>query len=221
MKRNSLTALCIAGLQLLSSSADAQSINLYEDTVHTPFVYGVASGDPADTSVLIWTATIAAPSFHNELINWELSTDSLFSVLTLSGTETVDSSHGYTINAEATGLQPDMKYYYRFEWQGNYSVTGITYTAFATEPDSLNLGLVSCSSLFSGYFNGYRQLAHMPGMKGLIHVGDYIYDFFDNDESIINLRGIPSNLAEADLWMGYMDYHSTNTLGDLKERYLI
>ncbi len=194
MKRNSLAVLCFAAVQLLTSSADAQSINLYEDSVHTPFVYGVASGDPTDTSVLIWTATIAAPSFHSELINWELSTDSLFSVQIVSGTEMVDSSHGYTINTEATGLQAGMKYYYRFEWQGNYSVTGITYTAFADEPDSLNLGLVSCSSLFSGYFNGYRQLAHMPGMKGLIHVGDFIYDFADDNELI----RIPADFTEPD-----------------------
>ena len=192
MKRNSLAVVYFAALQLLASSADAQSLNLYEDSVHAPFVYGVASADPTDTGVLIWTATSAELSFHNEVINWEVSADSLFAVLTVSGAEVIDSGSGYTINTEATGLQAGMKYYYRFEWQGNYSVTGITYTAFADEPDSLNLGLISCSSLFSGYFNGYRQLAHMPGMKGLIHVGDYIYDFADENELI----RIPVNLAD-------------------------
>ncbi len=170
--------------QLSIVNSYSQSINLYEDSVHAPFVYGVASADPTDTSVLIWTAVIPDNSFQGETINWQVSADSVFSIVITGGTVMLDSINGYTIKIDATGLDAGMKYYYRFEWLGNYSVTGITYTAFTDTPDSLNLALVSCSSLFSGYFNGYRHLAEMPGMKGLIHVGDFIYDFVDGNEQI-------------------------------------
>lgn len=168
---------------LTATTAQSQSLNLFADTLHAPFIYGVASGDPTSDGVLIWTATNPADTLHGRTINWLVSTDSLFTTTAVSGSYLLDSSLGYTATIDVQGLQPGTRYYYRFAMQGNNSVTGITYTAPTGSPDSIPLALVSCSSLFSGYFNAYRQLARLP-LKALIHVGDYIYDFVDQNELV-------------------------------------
>lgn len=161
----------------------AQNLNLVADTAHAPFIYGVASADPTPNAVLLWTAVEPQPALHHDTVSWQLSTDSTFTAIVATGSALLDSNRAYTIKVEATGLTPNGRYYYRFANHNQYSVTGTTYTAAVTGTDSLSLGLVSCSSLFSGYFNGYRQLAALP-LKGLIHVGDYIYDFVDNNETV-------------------------------------
>lgn len=170
-------------LCLSVSFARAQSFNLAPDSAHAPFIYGVASGDPAANGVLIWTATSPTDSLHGRTITWSIATDSLFTTSLSTGTHLLDSSWGYTVKIDVTGLQPATRYYYRFSMQGINSVTGVTYTAPTGSLDSIPLALVSCSSLFSGYFNGYRQLARLP-LKALIHVGDYIYDFVDPNEEV-------------------------------------
>jgi alkaline phosphatase D len=170
-------------LFLSASVANAQSFNLSPDSAHAPFIYGVASGDPTVDGVLIWSATQPADSLHGRTINWQLGTDSLFATSIATGTYVLDSSWGYTATVDVTGLQPATRYYYRFSMQGSNSVTGVTYTAPTGSLDSIPMALVSCSSLFSGYFNAYRQLARLP-LKALIHVGDYIYDFVDGNEQV-------------------------------------
>jgi alkaline phosphatase D len=170
-------------LFLTATTVQSQSLNLFADTLHAPFIYGVASGDPTSDGVLIWTATNPADTLHGRTINWLVSTDSLFTTAAAGGSYLLDSSLGYTATIDVQGLQPGTRYYYRFAMQGSYSVTGITYTAPTGSPDSIPLALVSCSSLFSGYFNAYRQLARLP-LKALIHVGDYIYDFVDQNELV-------------------------------------
>ena len=37
--------------------------------------------------------------------------------------------------------------------------------------------MASCSSLYSGYFNAYRHIASRDVLNGVIHLGDYLYDY--------------------------------------------
>jgi alkaline phosphatase D len=188
----SAAALCVAIAPVCS-----QSLNLNLDNAHAPFVYGVASADPSENSVLIWTAVAPEVSLHNATITWQISADSLFASVLNNGTLTIDSGKGYTVKTDVTGLSQGSTYYYRFEHAGNYSSVGITYTAFSSSLDSMKFGLVSCSSLFSGYFNAYRQMAAMPGMRALVHVGDVIYDGVDPEEEVRVPEGAEEDLRDS------------------------
>jgi len=180
---------------LTALDVQSQSINLSPDT-HVPFIYGVASGDPSSSGVIIWTATEPNPQLHGAVATWKLATDSLLTNVVQSGNTTLDSNSGYTIKQEVAQLQADTRYFYSFTVNGNNSITGITRTAPATSSNGLNFALVSCSSLFSGYFNGYRQIAAMKNLHGLIHVGDYIYDFVDAEERVRIPQPEPADPAD-------------------------
>lgn len=180
---------------LISLQVQCQSINLFPDT-HAPFIYGVASGDPSASGVLIWTATEPNPQWHGVSAAWKVATDSLLTNVVQSGNATLDSNSGYTIKQEISQLQADTRYFYSFTVNNNSSTTGITRTAPATGSNGLNFALVSCSSLFSGYFNGYRQIAAMKNLHGLIHVGDYIYDFVDAQERVRIPQPEPADPAD-------------------------
>jgi len=43
---------------------------------------------------------------------------------------------------------------------------------------------MSCSSVYSGFFNAYKRIAERKDLDLIIHVGDYIYDFVDPDEQV-------------------------------------
>ena len=166
-----------------------------------PFELGVASGDPTATSVLLWTQTGArgtavvdppgdgsgegsGGSSAVARVGWEVSTDPYFTNLVASGEAEAPAWHDHTVTVEVTGLEPASTYFYRFVRDGETSRTGRTQTAPAGPVDRARFALASCSSLWSGYFNAYRRLAERTDIDLVIHVGDYIYDFVDEDERI-------------------------------------
>ncbi len=172
-------ALCV-----ICSTSFAQNINLFPDSLHMPFIYGVASGDPTDSSVVLWTAVAYDSTNATQVIHWQLASDSTFSVILKSDSVPANSYSGYAVKADITGLQPYTKYCYRFSLNGQYSVTGFTKTAPGQAADSLTFAQVSCSSLFSGYFNAYRQIANNRAVDAVIHVGDFVYATADPQERI-------------------------------------
>lgn len=174
------------------------ALNMYADTVHAPFIYGVASGDPTTNSVQLWT--YVEPSVLGQEVTWLVATDSLFTNVVASGNATADANNGNTVKPIATGLQPNTHYYYRFYAPGNsLSVTGRTLTAPDNATETIKFGIASCSSIFSGYFNGYRHMANDNSISAIIHLGDYIYDFVDENEQIritTPFPTSPNNLTE-------------------------
>ena len=180
-----LSLLCLMTLESSAQiSLTAQpAINLYPDSTHAPFIFGVTSGDPTDTSVIIWTAIPIDSTGAQYQIGWQVATDSTFGTVVASGSVTTDNSIAYTAKIDVQGLQAFTNYCYRFSIGGSYSVTGFTQTApdSAHTPDSLSFALVSCSSLYSGYFNAYRKIAFNPGINAIVHVGDWIYDYVATD----------------------------------------
>lgn len=154
------------------------------DVLLRPFYHGVASGDPMADRVIIWTRITpdilpSAPV----TVHWQISDHLDFSNITNQGDFETDSSRDWTIKLDVDGLLPDETYYYRFRApNGNYSIIGRTKTAPVDTKSNLRFAVVSCSSIFSGYFNAYRRIAERPDLDAVIHLGDYIYDFVDMDE---------------------------------------
>lgn len=141
------------------------------------FKHGVASGDPLQDRVIIWTR-ITAGVYLSKSVTWEMSADPGFSVITAKGHKNISHHTDYTVKVDVKDLAPGTKYYYRFSYQGTVSVTGSTKTL----PDALNAGdfsmaVVSCNNWEDGFFNSFRFLALKQEVDLVLHLGDYIYEY--------------------------------------------
>lgn len=145
------------------------------DPAYAPFYHGVASGDPLTDRVILWTRiTTSAPS---ETVQWQIATDANFNNVVNSGSVTTDASKDYTVKVDATGLQENTWYYYRFSANGINSVVGRTRTAPTTGISNLRFAVLSCSNLPNGYFHVYRDIANRNEVDAVLHLGDYIYEY--------------------------------------------
>ena len=155
------------------------------------FGYGVASGDPTGTSVVLWTRAtppsppgqpVAAPGsgLGKPLqVRWEVARDEDFRHVVARGIERTSADSDHTVKVDVTGLQPYTRYHYRFESRGERSPVGHTRTApdVPGEVHALRFALVSCSNYTGGYFTAYRAIAQRDDLDLVLHVGDYIYEY--------------------------------------------
>jgi len=161
-------------LLILSLSVSAQSAN-NKGTFW--FKHGVASGDPLQNSVLVWTRIEGLQKkMPTVKVGWEVATDTLFTQIVAKGDDNANLTNDGTVQVEVKGLLPDTKYFYRFSCQGMTSPVGRTKT-LPVEADSVKLAVVSCSNYEAGYFNAYRALASHSGIDAVVHLGDYIYEY--------------------------------------------
>ncbi|MBG6066848.1 alkaline phosphatase D family protein [Micromonospora ureilytica] len=151
-----------------------------------PFKLGVASGDPAPDSVVLWTRLAPSPlnadgqggmANADVTVEWQVSTTDRFTSLVASGSVEARYADAHAVHAIAGGLAADADYYYRFRAQGQISPVGRTRTAPA--PSSFGRDLVmafaSCAHYEAGYYTAYRRMAEdNPGL--ILHLGDYIYE---------------------------------------------
>jgi alkaline phosphatase D len=149
-----------------------------------PFVHGVASGDPTPDSVLLWTRR-ASDGDAPVTLSWTVARDPALTDVVAEGTVDTDPAADHTAMVEVADLAPATTYYYGFEDpDGAPSALGRTRTAPRGEVDRVRFASMSCSSLFSGWFNAYARLAERDDLDLVIHLGDYIYDFVDPEEEV-------------------------------------
>lgn len=150
------------------------------------FAHGVASGDPRQSSVVIWTRVTPTSASQpgsgagpDVTVRWQVSSNSAFSRIVRSGDVRTGPARDHTIKVDVTGLDPDRVYYYRFVLGSVRSAVGRTRTAPATNasPSNLRLGVVSCANLQAGWFSAYRHLANRNDLHAVLHLGDYIYEY--------------------------------------------
>lgn len=140
------------------------------------FEHGVASGDPAANSVVIWTR--ATPVENGDLeIAWQVSEDETFNTVVAQGAVTTTSARDYTVKAVAEGLEPGGAYFYRFIAGQTISPVGRTRTLPVGGVDSARFAVVSCSNYPFGFFNVYSHIARRDDVDFVIHLGDYIYEY--------------------------------------------
>lgn len=155
------------------------------------FEHGVASGDPTESSVILWTR-VSRTNFrdiHDDEqlsgiadanVSWRVATDESFTNVVNSGSTTVGSETDFTLKVDAQNLQSNTKYFYQFTVGPNSSVVGKTKTLPSGTVDRVKLAVVSCSNYASGYFNVYKEIAQMGDLDAVIHLGDYIYEYADS-----------------------------------------
>ncbi|TAM22818.1 MAG: alkaline phosphatase, partial [Nevskiaceae bacterium] len=179
-----------------------------------PFAHGVASGDPLADRVILWTRiTELLPSAAAVAVDWLVASDPTMSQIVKRGRQFASAEHDWTVKVDVTGLQPATSYYYRFEALGAQSIVGRTRTAPATAVEELRLAVLACSSYWSSYWSGLGHLADRNDLDLVVHCGDYIYDFVDEDE------GIRARKDKKDT--AYVDYRDWLNLAEVRRRYAL
>lgn len=140
------------------------------------FRHGVASGDPLNDAVILWTR-VSNASGELLTLNWFVARDEAMTDVVASGTVATDADRDYTVKVDARGLPSDTTLYYRFAIGDKVSPVGRTRTLPAGSVNTARFAVVSCSNHPYGYFNAYRDIAEHDGLDAVIHLGDYIYEY--------------------------------------------
>lgn len=211
-------------LSLLVSAASTQSLFDAEITkllnpALKPFYFGVASGDPHQNQVNIWTK-VWSESEQPITVIWQVATDTLFQRMVASGETVTTSSSAYTVKITVNDLLPGTTYFYRFKTGEVFSPVGRTKTAPSIQADNLRFAVVSCNNYEHGYYNAYRLIAHRNDIDAVLHLGDYIYEYGANkstkhpsvrqhipDHEILSLSDYRSRYAQYRLDVDLQEAH--------------
>ncbi len=179
-----LLSLSLSG-QRIDGLTDSLPENIRPDYEHAPFYHGVASFDPSSNQIILWTKITPMDENKQEPLFWELAQDSLFNTIVREGKTLVGKETNFTFSLDVAGLTSNSKYFYRFRNKDNkYSAVGETQTAPEGQLSKLRVGVTSCTSIYSGFFGAYRNMAKQNELFCIIHLGDYIYDFVDENEQV-------------------------------------
>lgn len=213
-------AVAVAGVT--HTSAKAQNI------IPIEFNHGVASGDPLQKKVIIWTrVTPINKNFTGNItVSWQISRDDQFSKIVNEGSFTTNHDRDFTVKEDVTGLEPGEKYYYRFNVGEMMSAIGETKTLKAAGKEPIKLAVASCSNYPWGFFNGYRAIAETGPFDAVIHLGDYIYEYevgtyqSPNAEKLHRLVDPPHEIKSlSDYRRRYALYRTDEDLQEVHRKY--
>ena len=139
------------------------------------FAHGVASGDPAPDSVVLWTRISGAEGSVQG--KWQVAADNEFKELVAEGDFRTDGSRDMTVKVIPGQLPPGERLFYRFAVGKLVSPTGRTRTLPIGHVEKLGIAVASCSNYPFGYFNAYETIALDPAVDLVLHLGDYIYEY--------------------------------------------
>jgi alkaline phosphatase D len=144
------------------------------------YAEGVASGDPALDSVILWTRRRTS-----EPLFVEVARDENFVTIVSTAQVTPREDNDWTVRVLAAGLEPSTTYWYRFsDAQGFGSRIGRTRTAPASnDPRPVSFAFVSCQNETLGANNAYRRMIFEDKQKReaeqlgfVLHLGDFFYE---------------------------------------------
>lgn len=142
------------------------------------FLHGIASGDPLTDKVILWTRV--TPKNNASItadVSWQIATDKEFRNIINQGKTTTSAGKDYTVKVDATGLQPNTVYYYRFMVDQTASPIGRTKTLPTGNVNQVKFAVFSCSNYPAGYFHAYADAAKQNDIDVALHLGDYIYEY--------------------------------------------
>lgn len=143
--------------------------------VQADFLHGVASGDPLQDKVILWTRLTPVDLSARLKVTWEIATDNQFKQNLKTGMVETTKTDDFTVKVDAAGLQANTIYYYRFRFGNKISSVGQTKT-LPISTNKVTFAVCSCSNYPAGYFYVYREMAKQ-NVDVIIHLGDYIYEY--------------------------------------------
>jgi alkaline phosphatase D len=208
MTRRGALGLGVAGLGAAACTTTAGETA----AANGAFQHGIASGDPTQTSVLIWTRV--TPEAEGPLaVHWGVSRDSTFKDVVQRGVFNTGPKRDYTVKVDVQGLEPGQLYYYWFSAGRTPSPGGVTRTLPASGVGDYRMAVVSCSNWPFGYFNAYREIAKRGALgqvDAVIHLGDYIYEY--------SVNGYGGAVGK-ELGRNHVPEHEIVSLADYRARY--
>ncbi|MCV2883484.1 alkaline phosphatase D family protein [Aestuariibacter sp. AA17] len=145
------------------------------------FKHGVASGDPLNDSVIIWTrVTPSEASVSAVDVRWEVARDPSFTQLVHDDTTQVTRDSDFTLKVDVRNLDANTTYYYRFSSNEQVSPIGETKTLPEGSVDKVKLAVFSCANYPAGYFHVYGEAAKRDDIDAVLHLGDYLYEYGEN-----------------------------------------
>ena len=197
MNRRELIQKTLAGFGALSlpisltACGDDADSNTQPNT-QVQFLHGVASGDPLQTQIIIWTRVTPSDSSTRLEVQWDVAKDADFKHITATGKVLTTAAQDFTVKVDVTGLAAGQVYFYRFKSASTYSTTGQTKT-LATQVQSVQFAVCSCSNYPAGYFHVYKEIAKQD-VDVVIHLGDYIYEYgmggYATEEAVAMARAL-------------------------------
>ncbi|WP_151957907.1 alkaline phosphatase D family protein [Acinetobacter guillouiae] len=177
--RRELIQKSLFGFGALSLSAGFTGCNDSSDRESTilqvNFEHGVASGDPLQDRVILWTRLTPNDSSARLQVTWEIALDDQFKQIIKTDKVTTAKAQDFTVKVDATNLKPDQRYFYRFSFGNKFSPVGQTKT-LPINPTKVSFAVCSCANYPAGYFYVYREMAKQD-VDVVIHLGDYIYEY--------------------------------------------
>lgn len=213
----------LASLPLFTRVSLASSTNVHFDS--NPFTLGVASGDPDDSSVVLWTKLAPDPTSPDAgmpttafNVDWEVANDDGFSSIIQHGTAIATPQLGHSVHVEVNGLKPDRWYWYRFTVGDARSPIGRTRTLPGPNenPDSLRFAFASCQHYEQGLYTAYEQMAK-DNLDLVFHLGDYIYEYPGVEKRIRKHTGPSETKIKSleDYRLRHMQYRSDPLLHNM------
>lgn len=179
ISRRELIQKSLFGFGALSLSVGFTGCNDSSDqetaALQVNFDHGVASGDPLQDRVILWTRLTPSDLSARLQVTWQIALDSQFKQIIKTDKVTTSASQDFTMKVDATGLTANQSYFYRFVFGDKISPVGQTKT-LPTSTSKVSFAVCSCSNYPAGYFYVYREMAKQ-NVDVVIHLGDYIYEY--------------------------------------------
>ncbi|HEY0112108.1 MAG TPA: alkaline phosphatase D family protein [Allosphingosinicella sp.] len=147
------------------------------------FTHGLASGEPRQRSVMLWTRFVP-PRRSSGRLEWQVSETQDFRRIAAAGPAFAVEETDFCVKAVAQGLRPGRWYFYRFVSRGPgpadsdiFSSVGRTRTLPEGRTPRFSIGIFSCSNLGFGWFNAYAHAAARRDLDLIVHLGDYLYEY--------------------------------------------
>jgi len=204
-RRQAIKITSVGAIGLSASISSSCSKNTYS------FNHGVASGDPLEDRVILWTRVTPQQAGPVEVI-LEVSENKNFSKVAYSKKLNTSSLSDYTIKYDFLAKQycnSDNGFFYRFRAGNSVSETGRSKT-FSKNIKSAKIAIFSCSNFPAGYFNAYQAAAEKNDLDLWLHLGDYLYEY--------PMGGYATENAEK-LGRAPIPIHEMITLSDYRQRH--
>ena len=139
------------------------------------FQHGVASGDPLQDRVILWTRLTTRGS---EPVSYRWRLDPLDRKGGgKHGGGVTGPDRDFTVKVDVVNLDPGRAYSFQFEAGGTTSPMGRTATLPEGPTKDAVLAVCTCALYPNGYFNAYGAIARLPRVDAVVHLGDYIYEY--------------------------------------------
>jgi alkaline phosphatase D len=147
-----------------------------EAALRPGFSHGVASGEPSQRDVLLWTRFVS-PAAESKL-RAEIWAEGAPNKILSGGEVMARTDRDHIAKIVVKGLKPGKRYFYRFiAPDGSKSPIGRTKTLPEGNVPHYRMAVFSCSNLPFGYFNAYAHANATDDFDVVLHLGDYLYEY--------------------------------------------